>query len=57
MTLLTRLLREDEGQDLIEYVLLAAGIAVVCIPTVPLLGAALSTRYGAVTTSVDTIGS
>jgi len=57
MNLLNRLISEEEGQDLIEYVLLAAGIAVVCIPTVPLLGAALSTRYTAVTTSVGTIGS
>lgn len=57
MNLLTRLIREEEGQDLIEYVLLAAGIAIVCIPTVPALGAALSTRYGGITTSVNNIGS
>ena len=57
MNLLHRLIREEEGQDLIEYVLLAAGIAIICIPTVPVLGAALSTRYTTITTSVNTIGS
>jgi len=57
MNLLNRLIREEEGQDLIEYVLLAAGIAIVCIPTVPALGTALSLKYGAITTSVGTIGS
>ena len=57
MNLLNRLFREEEGQDLIEYVLLAAGIAVVLIPTVPLLGAALNTKYQTVTTSVTGIGS
>ena len=57
MNLLNRLIREEEGQDLIEYVLLAAGIAIICIPTVPLLGAALSGRYTLITGSVSTLGS
>lgn len=57
MNLLNRLFREEEGQDLIEYVLLAAGIAIVCIPTVPALGSALSTKYSGITSSVGSIGS
>ena len=57
MNLLNRLIREEEGQDLIEYVLLAAGIAIICIPAVPLLGTALSNRFGGITTSVGSMGS
>jgi pilus assembly protein Flp/PilA len=56
MNLVTRLVREEEGQDLIEYVLLAAGIGVALIPTVPLLATALQTQYGNVTTAVNGIG-
>lgn len=56
MNLVKRLIREEEGQDLIEYVLLAAGIGVALIPTIPTLATALQTRYGAVTTAVGTIG-
>ena len=36
--LLKRLLSEERGQDVIEYALLAAGISVVAIPTVPGIG-------------------
>ena len=57
MNLLNRLFREEEGQDLIEYVLLAAGISIVSIPAVPALGSALSTRFGNITGSVQSIGS
>lgn len=57
MNLLNRLIREEEGQDLIEYVLLAAGIAIITIPAVPALGTALSTRYVNITGSVNAVGS
>jgi len=53
--LMKRLVAEDQGQDLIEYALLAAGIAIVLIPTVPLLGQALNTLYGTITTQVDSL--
>lgn len=56
MNLVTRLIREEEGQDLIEYVLLAAGIGVALIPTIPALATALQARYQNVTTQVQTIG-
>jgi pilus assembly protein Flp/PilA len=36
--LLTRLVKEDQGQDVIEYGLLAAGISIVAIPSVPTIG-------------------
>ena len=41
-----RLIHEDDGQDLIEYVLIAAAVSVFLIPIVPNLGNALSTIYG-----------
>ncbi len=50
--LMRRLVMEDKGQDVIEYALLAAGIAVVLIPTVPLIGAALNGVYGNINTQV-----
>ena len=33
--LLKRLVSEERGQDVIEYALLAAGISIIVIPTVP----------------------
>ncbi len=50
--LLKRLVVEEQGQDVIEYALLAAGIAIVLIPTVPLIGAALNGVYGNINTQV-----
>ncbi len=54
--LLKRLVREEQGQDVIEYALLAAGIGVALIPTIPLLGNALQGVYGNITGQVTTIG-
>ena len=42
--LLNRLIREDEGQDIIEYVLIAAAISVIAIPIVPGIGTPCRTR-------------
>ena len=53
--LLKRLVREEQGQDVIEYALLAAAIGVALIPTVPALGTALNTLYGEITTAVNGI--
>jgi pilus assembly protein Flp/PilA len=50
--LLKRLVSEDRGQDVIEYALLAAGISIVLIPTVPAIGTALNAVYGNITTQV-----
>ena len=51
-SLLKRLVSEEQGQDVIEYALLAAGIAIVLIPTVPLIGTALNGVYGNINTQV-----
>ncbi|MGQ0732340.1 MAG: Flp family type IVb pilin [Acidobacteriota bacterium] len=47
-----RLIREEKGQDIIEYALLAAGISVVTIPTVPLIGQTLNSVYTNLNTEV-----
>jgi pilus assembly protein Flp/PilA len=44
-TLIRRFVREDEGQDLAEYALLIALIAVICIGGVQVLGTNLNTWY------------
>ena len=46
--LMQRFVREESGQDLIEYVLLAASMAVIAIPTVAALGTAVTTVFAAV---------
>lgn len=43
--LLSRLIREDKGQDVIEYALLAAAISIAVVPTVPLVGTAVNGIY------------
>ena len=53
--LLNRLMQEEAGQDVIEYALLAAGISIIVIPTVPLIGTAVNLVYGRVNTAVRTI--
>jgi Flp pilus assembly pilin Flp len=46
-SLLTRLAREDEGQDLIEYALVAAFFALVSIAAVGVFRSAIGTTYTA----------
>lgn len=50
---LTRFIREDEGQDLIEYAFLAAFIALVALVGVQVLGTAINTRMDNLATSVN----
>jgi pilus assembly protein Flp/PilA len=52
-TLFIRLIRDEKGQDIIEYALLAAAISVVAIPTVPAIGTAVNNAYGNVKTQVQ----
>ena len=40
-----RLVREEHGQDLIEYALLAGLITLVCVATITSLGQKLNTFY------------
>ena len=44
-SLFERLMREEAGQDVIEYALLAAGISIVAIPTIPGIGTAVNNAY------------
>jgi Flp pilus assembly pilin Flp len=50
--LLTRLLKEEQGQDVIEYGLLAAGISIVAIPSVPTVGGWVKTKWEAIATEL-----
>jgi Flp pilus assembly pilin Flp len=54
--LFRRLVHEESGQDIIEYALIATGIAILMIPTVPQLGAALQGVYQRIQTQVTSIG-
>jgi pilus assembly protein Flp/PilA len=47
------LLRDEEGASLVEYILLVALIAVVCIAAVTLLGKAASTRFQSTANSIN----
>jgi len=51
--LMARFVREDEGQDLIEYALLCTLIALVVYLGAQLLGSALNNWYSAVSANVD----
>jgi Flp pilus assembly pilin Flp len=46
---------EESGQDIIEYALLAAGIAVFLIPLVPTIGQTLSAVYTRINTAIVTL--
>ena len=45
LTRLRTLVRNDDGQDLLEYALLIALIALVCVGAVALAGTAVSTVF------------
>jgi pilus assembly protein Flp/PilA len=51
--LMLRLVRDEEGQDLIEYALLATFVSLVAIAGASLLGTALNNWYGAVADRVN----
>jgi Flp pilus assembly pilin Flp len=53
--LLNRLFVEEQGQDVIEYALLAAGISIIVIPTVPAIGTAADAVYVRIRDAVLTI--
>ena len=48
-----RLLREDDGQDLIEYALLAALIALAAVTAMNQLGGAINQKFDAVSSSLS----
>ena len=51
--LIARLVRDEQGQDLIEYALLATFVALVAIVGAQALGTALNTWYSNVATNVN----
>ena len=51
--LFARFVREDEGQDLIEYALLAAGISLAAIGGISAIGTALDSKYDQIATAVS----
>ncbi len=51
--LLSRLMHDEDGQDLIEYVLIAAAISVIAIPIVPQVGTAIVNAWSFVTGKPD----
>ena len=55
MNLVKRLIRDEEGQDIIEYVLIAAAISVIAIPIVPAIGTQVLNAWTGVNTSVGSI--
>ena len=54
-SLFERLMREEAGQDVIEYALLAAGISIAAIPIVPGIGTAVKNAYTRIDTAVKTL--
>jgi Flp pilus assembly pilin Flp len=57
MKLIARFVHETEGQDLIEYALLAVLIALATTGALTLLGSAISTEFGSVNTGLTTAAS
>ena len=52
MNLFNRFVREDAGQDLIEYALLAGLVALAATAAMTNLGTAISTKFQAVVTKL-----
>lgn len=53
--LLKRIVREEDGQDLIEYALIAGLIAVVCYVAIQATGTSVSTLWNAISTDVSAV--
>ncbi len=52
---MTRLRRDDSGQDLIEYALLAGFISLVAILAITAVGSGVNSVFGGVDTKLKTI--
>jgi pilus assembly protein Flp/PilA len=50
-----RLVRDEQGQDLIEYALLAGFISLVAIAAITILGQGINTVFGGVNTKLATV--
>jgi Flp pilus assembly pilin Flp len=53
MELVDRIVREEEGQDLIEYALIAGFISVICYVAIKATGTSVSKIWDKVKTAVD----
>lgn len=54
--LLLRLLREEHGQDLVEYALIVAAVGLALITTVNQLSGAIVSLYSSITQGLASIG-
>jgi len=54
--LLLRLVREEDGQDLIEYALLAAFISLAAVAAITQLGTAINNIYTKISSTLDGAG-
>ena len=54
--LFVRLIKEEQGQDLVEYALIVAAIGLALITTVNQLSAAVVSLYQSITTDLSSIG-
>ena len=52
----SRFMREEDGATMVEYGLMVALIAVVCIAAVTLLGTSLSSLFGRINNNVSNAG-
>jgi Flp pilus assembly pilin Flp len=50
------LLREEQGQDLVEYALIVAAVGLALISTVNTLSQAITSLYSSITTDLGSIG-
>ena len=54
--LFLRLLKEEEGQDLVEYALIVAAVGLALITTVNTLSTAVVSLYSSITEGLTSIG-
>ena len=54
-TFMTRLFKDECGQDLIEYALLAGFISLVAVAAITTVGTGVNTVYGSIDTQVQAI--
>jgi pilus assembly protein Flp/PilA len=54
--LLLRLVRDDRGQDLVEYALIVAAVGLALITTVNQLSSAVVSLYSSITQGLGSIG-
>ena len=53
MTYLKNFIRDEEGQDMVEYALLLGFIALVAVVGATALGGAVNTKFGALSTAIS----